>query len=166
MQCPRCQQGNPSYAKFCLDCGTPIVGYASAKPYADLKDENERLRRSLNEALEQETATAEILRMISQSPTDVQPVFDAIVRSATRLCDAAWGAAFRFDGRLETFTAGCNVTASELAEAGERKGSIEIPDEKGEVHARSTAVIRAHVDHHRSHGHPVRARKRASGTSC
>jgi GAF domain-containing protein/two-component sensor histidine kinase len=56
--------------------------------------------RELTEALEQQTATAGILRVISSSPTDVQPVFDTIVESVVRLCDGAFTTAFRFDGQL------------------------------------------------------------------
>src|SRR5207249_2002920 len=60
--------------------------------------ENVRLFNETKEALDRQTATSEILRVISQSPTDVQPVFDAIAESAVRLCDAVFGGIFRVDG--------------------------------------------------------------------
>jgi len=61
--------------------------------------------RDLTEALEQLTATSEILRVISSSPTDVQPVFDAIAVSAARLCESVFVAVYRFDGELIDFVA-------------------------------------------------------------
>src|SRR5215813_5324819 len=68
------------------------------------------LEKRLAEAQEQQAATAEILRVISSSPTDVQPVFDVIVRSAVRLCDGLFGSVFRFDGELMYLTAHHNYT--------------------------------------------------------
>jgi predicted amidophosphoribosyltransferase len=51
MKCPRCQQDNPSHAKFCLECGAPVNGAAPiATSYAQLKDEVEGVKRSLSEA--------------------------------------------------------------------------------------------------------------------
>ena len=78
--------------------------------YADLEQKVEARTRDLSEALEQQTATSEILRVISQSPTDVQPVFDTIVRSAVLLCGAGYGTAVRFDGELMHLAAGYNYT--------------------------------------------------------
>jgi signal transduction histidine kinase len=65
--------------------------------YANLEQKVEARTRELTETLEQQTATAEILSVISSSPTDVQPVFDTIVRSALRLCKGATAAVFRVD---------------------------------------------------------------------
>src|SRR5262245_10631059 len=56
--------------------------------------------RELAESQEQQTATAEILRAISSSPTDAQPVFDAIAVDALRLCDAQGAVVVRYDGEL------------------------------------------------------------------
>ena len=70
-----------------------------------------RLTRERDEAREQQTATAEILRLIRASPTDVQPVFDMIAESASRLCEAQFCFVYRFDGQLLHFVA---ITASVL----------------------------------------------------
>src|SRR5262249_31350630 len=66
-------------------------------------------------ALEQQTATSQILRVISSSPTDVQPVFDAIAANAARLCDAVNGLVIRFDGELLHLAAQYNVDPERLA---------------------------------------------------
>src|SRR6185295_18849322 len=64
----------------------------------------------VTEALEQQTATSDILGVISRSPTDVQPVFDTIIDSAARLCDAVYSELASFDGKLIDVVAAHNWT--------------------------------------------------------
>ena len=73
--------------------------------------QNARLFNETKEALDQQTAIAEILRVISSSPTDVQPVFDTIASSTLRLCEASSALVFTYDGELLHLTASANLDA-------------------------------------------------------
>jgi adenylate cyclase len=88
------------------------LGYPSSVP-----SEQERLdalREELREALDQQAATAEILRVISSSPGNLQPVFDAIARNANRLCEGVFSALFRLDGGMIDFIAHDNLSSEQL----------------------------------------------------
>ncbi len=71
--------------------------------------DNVRLFNETKEALDRQTAMAEILRVISRSPTDVQPVFDTIATAALRLCDANSGLVFTYDGKLIRLASSANL---------------------------------------------------------
>ena len=89
-----------------------VIAIENVRLFTELQGQN----RALTEALEQQTATSEILKVISSSPTETRPVFDAIIRNAVRLCGALYGAVFRLDGKIAALVGHHNVPPEELAE--------------------------------------------------
>jgi GAF domain-containing protein/anti-sigma regulatory factor (Ser/Thr protein kinase) len=82
--------------------------------------------RELSETLEQQTATSEVLRTISSSPGELEPVFQTMLENATRICEAKFGTLFRFDGENFHPVAQFN-TPTPLLEAQTRRGSFQPP---------------------------------------
>jgi len=90
---------------------TPVDRLRAAN--ADLN--NADLKKRLAEALEQQTATAEILGIISSSPTDLQPVFDTIVRNFVSLCGSTFGTICTFDGELVHLASAYGFSPDQIA---------------------------------------------------
>ena len=86
-----------------------VIAIENARLFNELQSTNVTLR----EALEQQTATGEILNVISSSTTDVQPVFDTIIRNAVRLGNAAVGFLISYDGATMQLAAQYNVDPQE-----------------------------------------------------
>ncbi|HUG37982.1 MAG TPA: GAF domain-containing protein, partial [Candidatus Limnocylindrales bacterium] len=97
----------------------------------------EETAAALDAGREQQAATAEILRLISTSPSDAQPVFDAIARNAARLCGGLGAVVLRFDGTLLHLAAFHNVTPESVG-----RWESRYP----EVPGRNTPVGRAALD--------------------
>ena len=94
---------------------------ASASP-----DEIATLKRALAEAHERETATADVLQVISSSPGDLDALFRTMLENATRLCEAKFGTLFRYDGEKMHRLAGVGTPAS-LTEFQRKRGPF-VPD--------------------------------------
>jgi hypothetical protein len=71
--------------------------------------ENTRLLNELRESLQEQTATSEVLRVISSSPGDLQPVFEAMLANATRICEAKFGNLYLYEGGALRVVASHNV---------------------------------------------------------
>jgi GAF domain-containing protein len=84
-----------------------VIAIENVRLFTELQARN----RDLTDALEQQTATSEILRVISRSQTDVQPVFDTIVTAAQKLCSAGSATLVTFDGELIHLAAFVNVSS-------------------------------------------------------
>ena len=81
--------------------GVPSLRSTGTKASTDvdrLRASNADLEKKLAEALEQQAATAEVLRIISSSPGDLQPVFETMLANATRICEATLGVLWLFEG--------------------------------------------------------------------
>jgi two-component system, NtrC family, sensor kinase len=105
---------------------------------ADHKTQSDlvQLTRERNEALEREKATAEVLRVLSSTPGDIQPVFDIIVTRAAHLCKARFCWVFRFDGKLIHFVAEHGLSPADTEEIRSR-----YPIPPGRASAAARAVV-------------------------
>jgi class 3 adenylate cyclase len=89
-----------------------------------MQSELARLRLERDEALERESATGEVLKVISSAPEELKSVFDAVLVNAMRICEANFGTLFRFDGKAFEFAAEVG-TPPEFAEYQRRRGPFQ-----------------------------------------
>jgi hypothetical protein len=94
-----------------------VIAIESARLLSQLRQRT----TDLTEALEQQTATADVLSVISSSPGNLEPVFQAMLEKAVSICNAKFGTLFRFDGSAFHLAARVNTPAA-LAEFQKKRG--------------------------------------------
>jgi GAF domain-containing protein/CheY-like chemotaxis protein len=140
-----------------------VIAVENVRLFKELEARN----RDLTDALARQTATAEVLRVISRSQTDIQPVFAAIVRSAVQLCAGVHGVVLRYDGDLMHLVADHGVPVESLGELRQRfplppgrdliggraiteRRVVHIPDLASDPTAPSDSATIARIGGHRS----------------
>jgi GAF domain-containing protein len=105
--------------------------------------ENVRLFHETKEALDQQTATADVLKVISRSTFDLQTVLDTLVESATRLCDADYAWLFQREGELFNFAASYGHVPEKHAQIREFFKTLQVPINRGSITGRAALEGRA-----------------------
>src|SRR3984893_1780846 len=102
----------------------PTAAPRTSSTLADLQEQVSSLTRELAEAREQQTATSNVLQVISSSPGELEPVFQAMLENAVRICEAKFGILFRHDGQAFELAAEFD-TPPEFAEFQRRRGPFQ-----------------------------------------
>ena len=136
-----------------------VIAIENARLLNELRQRTDDLTgrtADLTEALEQQTATSEVLQVISSSPGDLEPVFDAMLEKAVRICDAAFGSIYRWKGEGFLIVATHHNTPAAFVEV-QRHSPYVRPRNPGSMFARMVATksvihvadLAAHQDYER-----------------
>src|SRR5262249_6447009 len=106
--------------------------------------ENTRLLNELRQSLEQQTATSEVLKIISSLPDDLRPVFQSMLENSVRICEAKFGQMFLCEGDKVRTVAQCDVPPA-LVEWDEQRGAFKPSIEGGLMRAIQTKQV-IHID--------------------
>ena len=113
-----------------------VIAIENVRLFKELQERN----RDLTEALEQQTATGEVLRVIASSPTDVQPVLDTLIANAVKLSGATKGHVRQLDGEFLRVVAHYGETAEEVALLQSRPGRVGVQTSTNRAFSEKKAI--------------------------